>query len=245
MSGKSCGGDNGTDFPLATLDDLVLVFFPDQKWIIRQVQYFVALNAHLEYLRKISKVNKHGNDTGAGDDAGDVIDDITEYPDKEVITALTKLNLKKRDNRFYTNPKRWFPSCLPHNDFKMLDEIHKQRSERLAFRDNLAQNMSPEEYLTFTQCYSKSFVSKWKKFQKWLKNECGLDEQHIQLPKVVVNAVAHLGQDRLEKIIKIGIELSLAKKRKDPLEVPVKLTPLVLTKAIEQLYAEELQNKEK
>jgi len=170
-----------------------------------------------------------------------VIDDFTEYPDKKVIDALSEL--KKRDKRFYSNPKGWFPSCLPRNDFKILDEIHKERTQRLAFRDQLARAMSAEEYLNFSQCYSKSnFFSKWKKFQKWLKNECGVDEQHIHLPKVVVNALAHLAQVRLERIVKKALEMpnaNLQKKRKESTFVgPVKVMPLTLSKAIEQVHNE-------
>uniref|UniRef100_A0A6B2L1C6 Uncharacterized protein n=1 Tax=Arcella intermedia TaxID=1963864 RepID=A0A6B2L1C6_9EUKA len=227
-----------------SLDDLARVFYPEKIRLVHQLQYYVALSSHLKHLRKINKSGKKWDlsSNEKGEDS-DVIDDLTEFPDGEVIGALTELQKtsleeiqKKKEKKFYFDPKAWVPACLPENDETILEEIHKERAERLLYRDKLAQQMSPEEYLKFAECYKSNIAKPRKKFEKWLTNECGLDAEHLVLPKVVLDSLAHLAHLHLESIVQVAIrQHHKGKKGQAAPVVLVKLTMTALNKALESI----------
>jgi len=103
--------------------------------------------------------------------------------------------------KFYLNSETWHPTNLNNDTLHHLDEIHKEKLERLTFRDTLTKNMNKDEYIEFEQCCRTTVSKPRKKFLSWIKNSCELiDKYKISFDKEVLDVMGYLAHYHIELI---------------------------------------------
>ena len=89
-----------------------------------------------------------------------------------------------------------------------MEEIQKERFERLKERDKFAQLLSDEDYKYFSQCCHISFIRPNRnKFFDWLINGCNLIKYNLILSKEIVDIIGHILYYKIERIVRKAKEL--------------------------------------
>jgi hypothetical protein len=95
-----------------------------------------------------------------------------------------------------------------------IENIRKERLQRLFERDERAKKLKYDEYLFFSQCCRISFAKPRHQFTKWLNKQCHLEEMELKLDTDVQDAIAYLLYRHLERLVKEA-------RRKKPEGIPL------------------------
>jgi len=180
--------DNGIEIKYINLDILSQIFYPQDPKSIRRIEYIVASMRRY----KILKSQKNGSD--------DISEKNIREIDDEKNGNISQI-FSDGSEKFYLNSETWHPTNLNNDTLHHLDEIHKEKLERLTFRDTLTKNMNKDEYIEFEQCCRTTVSKPRKKFLSWIKNSCELiDKYKISFDKEVLDVMGYLAHYHIELI---------------------------------------------